>query len=214
MAAGGTGWHGLEDEELVRLSLTANPPRRQEESERGDWKGEKGKTGWQTGGWGGGCHQNTTALLPNPPYSNITAQTSPARLRVGGGQRKGEHRKAKTLQMTLKLRPPLRSTTRTAWCHVTCSCERWPCGLFLLGGSCIFSWWSLAEVFDSKGVKLLSSQCQQGRMAHWGWRRSSYLVLHAVGKHIHIRTVLTHKYTHPSNLRNIFFNILLNALIF
>lgn len=32
---------------------------------------------------GGGCHQNTTALLPNPPYSNITAQTSPARLRVG-----------------------------------------------------------------------------------------------------------------------------------
>lgn len=73
-------------------------------------------------------------------------------------------------------RPPPQKTY-TQWYVMSVGGGRWPCGFLLLEDACIFSQGVLAEVLDREGVKLLSSHCQQGRTAHWGWRRHSYLAL-------------------------------------
>lgn len=182
---GGTaGWHCLGDGAFVAHSLLpTTPPRREEEMERGGRQRWKEKTGWWRG-YKRGWQTNTTAPLPNSPFSIMSAQTSPTGREVDEDKERLNTMKLQLHKQLFQTKPPLKKLS-VQWRDVMRVYEQWPCSILLLGGACIFSQGVLAGVFDGEGVKLLSSHSQQGRTTHWGWRGHSYLVLHAVGKHTH-----------------------------
>lgn len=105
----------------------------------------------------------------------------------GGGQRQAKHHEAPTSKNNFPdTNSSPQKTHHKQWYLMRVS-QRWPCGFLLLGGTCIFSQGFFSRS-DREGVKLLSSRSQQGRTTHWGWRRHSYLPLHAFGKHAHKNT--------------------------
>lgn len=119
------------------LFIDCQPPcerRQREEGKRGE-KGERGAVGVTSQWWKWQPH--TTASLPNPPLSCVSAQTDWNREENGwnGEQGGAKHLKASTSQTTPKTRPP----PTKLHTHSRGARTQQPCGFTLPEGRCIFS---------------------------------------------------------------------------